>query len=277
MTENSTIAAMPLYTNLDRVARGLSALGIGPKDPIPPEQLFALDQWHYHGTDAIRAAAERLGLGPASRVLDIGSGIGGPARYLAYSFGCHVTALELQPALHDIAVDLTRRSGLDKGVTHICADALTYAFPDSAFDAVVSWLAFLHIPDRPRLCARLARTLRADGGCYIEDLCVRAPFSAADLRDVREVVFGISMTSMEDYANDLRAAGFVDVETTDLTGDWSPYAADRLKAWRANREAYTRVHGEGAYAAQEKFYVIIAHLYASGSLGGVRLIGKVPG
>jgi sarcosine/dimethylglycine N-methyltransferase len=277
MTENSTIAAMPLYTNLDRVARGLSALGIGPTDPIPPEQLFALDQWHYHDTEAVRAAAERLGLGPASRVLDIGSGIGGPARYLAYTFGCHVTALELQPALHAIAVDLTRRSGLDKRVAQICADALTYAFPDAAFDAVVSWLAFLHIPDRPRLCARLARTLRAGGGCYIEDLCVRAPFSAADLRDVREVVFGISMTSIEDYANDLRAAGFVDVDTTDLTSDWSPYAADRLKTWRANREAYARVHGDGAYAAQERFYTVIAHLYESGSLGGVRLIGNVPG
>jgi hypothetical protein len=63
MTENSTIAAMPLYTNLDRVARGLSAVGIRSNDPIPPEQLFALDQWHYHGTEAVRAAAERLGLG----------------------------------------------------------------------------------------------------------------------------------------------------------------------------------------------------------------------
>jgi SAM-dependent methyltransferase len=135
-----------------------------------------------------------------------------------------VAALELQPALHTIAVDLTQRSGLDERVTHICADALTYAFPDAAFDAVVSWLAFLHIPDRPRLCTRLARTLRAGGGCYVEDLCIRAPFSAADLRVVRDVVFGVSMTSIEDYANDLRSAGFVNVETTDLTGDWSPYA-----------------------------------------------------
>jgi cyclopropane fatty-acyl-phospholipid synthase-like methyltransferase len=276
VTENSTIAAVPLYTNLDRIARGLSALGIGPKDAIPPERLFALDQWHYHGTEAVRAAAERLRLGSSSRVLDIGSGVGGPARYLAYQFGCHVAALELPPALHAIAVDLTQRSGLDERVTHICADALTYAFPDAGFDAVVSWLAFLHIPDRPRLCTRLARTLRAGGGFYVEDLCIRAPFSAADLLEVREVVFGVSMTSIEDYANDLRSAGFVNVETTDLTGDWSPYATGRLKKWRANQKAYASVHGDGAYAAQEKFYAIIAHLYESGSLGGVRLIAKMP-
>jgi len=271
-----SLSAMPLYTNLDRVARGLAAAGIGPKDPVTPEQLFALDQWHYHGTDAIRAAADWLGLGPASRVLDIGSGIGGPARYLAHTTGCHVTALEIQAELNAIAVDLTERSGLAKRVEHVCADALACPLKDASFDAAVSWLAVLHIPDRPRLCARIARALRAGGGCYIEDLCMRAPFAADDLRDVREVVCGISMSSIDDYVGDLRSAGFVDITATDLTGDWAPYATERLKAWRQNREAYARVHGEGAYAAQEKFYSVIDRLYKSGSLGGVRLTARVP-
>jgi SAM-dependent methyltransferase len=270
------IAAMPLYTNLDRIARGLAAQGIGPRDPIPPEKLFALDQWHYHGTDAIRAAAETLRLGPTSRVLDIGAGIGGPARYLAYTFGCHVTALELQPDLDAIGADLTRRAALGGRVTHICADALTCPLPDGAFDAVVSWLAILHIPDRPRLCARLAKALRPGGGCYIEDLCTRAPFAPDDLRDLREIVFGISMSSIAGYADDLRAAGFIDVVTTDLTPDWAPFAADRLQKWRHDHEAYARVHGEDAYAAQEQFYAAIDRLYRSGSLGGVRLVANVP-
>jgi sarcosine/dimethylglycine N-methyltransferase len=272
----SSLAAMPLYTNLDRVARGLAALGIGPKDPIAPAQLFALDQWHYHGTDAIRAAADRLGLGATSRVLDIGAGIGGPARYLAHTTGCHVTAIELQPELDAIAVDLTERSGLSDRVTHICGDALTYPLPDASFDAVVSWLAILHIPDRRRLCVRLAHALRSGGGCYIEDLCMRAPFATDDLRDVREIVCGISMSSIDDYVDDLRSAGFVDVTPTDLTSDWAPYAAARLKSWRQQHETYARVHGEGAYAAQEKFYSVIAHLYDTGSLGGVRLTANVP-
>ncbi len=202
MTEAPTIAAMPLYTNLDRVARGLAAKGIGPNDPIPPESLFALDQWHYHGTEAIQAAGERLGLGPTSRVLDIGAGIGGPARYLAYTFGCHVTALELQADLHAIGVDLTKRSGLADRVTQVCGDALTTPIPDRAFDAAVSWLAVLHIPDRPALAARMARALKPGGACFIEDLCMRAPFSPDDLKDLRAVVFGITVTSIEDYAAD---------------------------------------------------------------------------
>lgn len=270
-----SLAAMPLYTNLDRVARGLAALGIGPKDPIPPKRLFALDQWHYHGADAVRAAARRLGLHPASRVLDIGSGIGGPARWLAYNLGCHVTALELQPDLHAIAVDLTERSGLGGRVTHWCGDALTWPLPDAAFDAVVSWLAILHIPDRPRLLRRLARALRPGGQCYIEDLCRRAPFAAADLPSVRDIVCGISMSGIDDYVGDLRSSGFAEVVATDLTGDWAPYAADRLAAWRENHADYARIDGEAAYAAQEKFYAVIAHLYDTGSLGGVRLVASV--
>jgi cyclopropane fatty-acyl-phospholipid synthase-like methyltransferase len=272
----TTLAAMPLYTHTDRIARGLAAQGIGPADPIPPESLFPLDQWHYHGTDAVRSAAERLGLTAASRVLDIGSGVGGPARYLAHTIGCHVTSVELQPELHALAVDLTRRCGLEDRVTHLCGDALAIPLAEAAFDVAVSWLAILHMPDRRGLFARLARALRPGGGVFVEDLCMRAPFAPPDLRDLREIVFGITVTSIDDYASDLTAAGFADVVATDLTPDWAPFAATRLQAWRQNRDEYARVHGEGAYAAQDLFYAVILRLYESGSLGGVRLVARRP-
>jgi SAM-dependent methyltransferase len=276
MSDQTAIGSMPLYTHLERVERALAALGIGCGDPIRPEQLFAIDQWHYHGTEAIRAAAEALALGPASRVLDVGSGIGGPARYLAYTTGCHVTALELQAELHEIGVDLTRRCGLAGQVTHLCGDALTYPLPVAEFDAVVSWLAILHIADRRRLFANLAQALRPGGQCYVEDLSQRAPFAPRDLADLRGIVHGITVTSAADYAADLRAAGFAEVATTDLTSDWAPYAAERLRTWRLNHVGYAGVHGEGAYLAHEKFYAVIARLYDSGSLGGIRLVARMP-
>jgi cyclopropane fatty-acyl-phospholipid synthase-like methyltransferase len=276
MTDRPDIGSMPLYTHVDRIARGLAARGIGPTDSIPPEQLFSLDQWHYHGIDAIRDAACFLDLGPDSRVLDVGAGVGGPARFLAHTTGCHVTALELQRDLHDIGVDLTRRAGLEDRVTHVCGDALSCSMAGSSFDAVISFLAVLHVPDRPRLMQRMARALRQGGRCYIEDLCRRAPFAAADLEDVRNIVHGVTITSIEDYARDLGGAGFVEVVPTDLTGDWAPFAAERLQAWRANRVAYASVHGEGAWQAQELFYTVIDRLYRSGGLGGVRLTARRP-
>ena len=276
MNDQAGIGSIGLYTNLDRIASGLAGLGIGPADPITPEQLFPLDQWHYHGTAAIRAAAETLGLGPESQVLEIGSGIGGPARYLAYTVGCPVAALELQPQVHAIAADLTRRCGLDGRVTHLCGDALSYPFPDASFDAIVSWLAVLHIPDRPRLLARLARALRPGGRCYSEDFAMRAPFAPRDLRDLREIVFGITVTSIEEYVHDLEVAGFIGIEATDMTEQWLPFVTHRLKAWRQNRAAYAGAHGEAAYAAQERFYAAVARLFEGGSLGGVRVVAHVP-
>lgn len=273
-SDDVRLEAMPLYTNLDRIERGLASLGIGPGDAISPDQLFAFDQWHYHGTEAIAAAAEALGLGPASHVLDVGSGVGGPARFLAHTVGCRVTALELQAPLHEIAVDLTRRSGLAGQVTHICGDALAYPLPPATYDAAVSWLAVLHIADRPRLMARIADALRPGGGCYIEDLCRRAPFAPSDLADLRRIVCGVTVTSPGEYERDLRDAGLVDVVATDLTADWAPYAEQRLAAWRRDGAAYARVHGQGAYEAQEVFYAVIARLYDSGSLGGLRIVGR---
>lgn len=106
------------------------------------------------------------------------------------------------------------------------------------------------------------------GQCYVEDLSQRAPFAPRDLADLRGIVHGITVTSPADYAADLRAAGFVEVAATDLTGDWAPYAAERLRTWRQNRAAYASVHGEGAYLAHEKFYAVISQLYNCGSLGG---------
>jgi SAM-dependent methyltransferase len=276
MSPGAGIASMPLYTHVDRIERGLAALGIRPGEALRPERLFGLDQWHYHGTEAIAAAGRTLGLGPRSRVLDVGAGVGGPARYLAHTTGAHVTALELQPHLHAVGVDLTRRSGLADRVIHVCGDALAAPLPSGSFDAVISFLAVLHIADRPALFRRWADVLRPGGQCYIEDLCQRAPFAPDDLKDVRTVVHGQTVTTIEHYAGDLRRAGFADIVTTDLTSDWAPYAAERLEAWRANRVSYAAVHGEGAWAAQELFYTVIARLYASGSLGGARLVARRP-
>jgi cyclopropane fatty-acyl-phospholipid synthase-like methyltransferase len=276
MNESSPIEAMPLYTHLDRIEKGLAALGFGPNDAIEPEQLFALDQWHYNGTAAVQRAAAQLSLRSGSRVLDIGAGVGGPARFLAHTTDCQVTALELQPQLHQIGVNLTRRCGLSKRVLHICGDALTYPLPGAAYDAVVSWLAVHHIPERPKLCARMADVLRSGGGCYIEDLYMRTRFSARDLSDVRNVLIGNSVTSMDEFSVDLQAGGFIQIVPTDLTDETAPFVAAREATWRRDAAKHIEDYGVAAYTALEMFYAVIARLFGNGSLGCVRLVAIKP-
>ncbi len=104
--------SMKLYAEVHRIHRELEAIGIGEEQALRVEQLTPFDQYHYFGTAAVDEAIEALHLGPGSRVLDIGAGLGGPARYIAEKTGAHVTALELQQDLHEVAAELTARCGL---------------------------------------------------------------------------------------------------------------------------------------------------------------------
>ena len=224
----------------------------------------------------MRAAAGIIGLGRDSRVLEVGSGLGGPARYLAHTVGCHVTALELQEELHDLASALTRRSGLEARVSHLRGDALTCHLPDGGFDAAVSWLAIHHIRARGRLTARLAAAIRPGGRIYIEDFVVRAPFSARDADDVRKTLYGETMTSQDDYVADLAKAGFVDIDTTDMTPSWAIFCQARATAFSSSRDRQERVHGPAIAARLDTFFATVQRLFAGGSLGGARIAARRP-
>ncbi|MBM3818206.1 MAG: methyltransferase domain-containing protein [Acidimicrobiia bacterium] len=270
------LGAMPLYVNLHRIYNELAEAGVAAGAPLTPEQLFPFDQIHYHGTDAVTHAAETLQLTSESRVLEIGSGLGGPARFLAHTVGCHVTALDIQDEMHTIASDLTRRAGLAGTVTHVLGDALSYPFPDPSFDAVVSWLAIHHIPDRPRLLERLRQALRPGGWLYVEDLYARAPFKGDDVADVKHVLYGVTMTGVEEYQREVNAAGFTVVEMSEMSGPWGAFCAERAAAWKAAADRHVRVHGIETYATLEGFFTTVQRLFERGSLGGLRLLAQVP-
>lgn len=80
---------MLLYRDVERVYNELSAAGLRDDDELAAADLAAFDQYHYHGTDAIDVAIEVLGINSDSRVLEIGSGIGGPARHIAAMTGAN--------------------------------------------------------------------------------------------------------------------------------------------------------------------------------------------
>ena len=120
------LKSMPLYRDVDRIYRELVAAGLDQDREIAVSELAPFDQYHYHGTEAVDAAIESLGITSEDRVLEIGAGIGGPARHIAATTGASVVALELQPDLNETAGDLSRRCGLSEQVTHVCADVLEY-------------------------------------------------------------------------------------------------------------------------------------------------------
>ena len=105
---NNNIKSMKLYNFIDRVYNELKELGKETKGELSVNELSSFDQLHYHGTEAIDFAIEKFKIEHNFKVLEIGSGLGGPARYLAKKTGARVTAVELQQDHNDAAVYLTK-------------------------------------------------------------------------------------------------------------------------------------------------------------------------
>src|SRR5262249_52106010 len=96
--------------------------------------LAALDEFHVGGREATEEFAAQMELRPGLRLLDVGSGIGGPARYFAAEHGCTVTGVDLTEEFVSVARNLTRRTKLDHAVEFRQGSALAMPFENATFD-----------------------------------------------------------------------------------------------------------------------------------------------
>jgi ubiquinone/menaquinone biosynthesis C-methylase UbiE len=139
-------------------------MAFGPEDQrLTPQQLAALDQFHTRGLTATAELAGLAGITAGMSVLDAGSGVGGPARFLAGTCGCRVTGVDLSEPFVEAARYLTGRTGQDGQVSFETASALALPFHDGVFDAVLLQHVAMNIADRARLYREIRRVLKAGG------------------------------------------------------------------------------------------------------------------
>eukprot|EP00928_Gymnodinium_smaydae_P024978 TRINITY_DN20049_c0_g2_i1.p2 TRINITY_DN20049_c0_g2~~TRINITY_DN20049_c0_g2_i1.p2 ORF type:complete len:364 (+),score=74.50 TRINITY_DN20049_c0_g2_i1:73-1164(+) len=245
-------------------------------------RLGHLDQYHYLGVEANDHVIDLLGLDKSSNVLDIGAGIGGPARYIAAKSGCRITGVELQDDLCKAAADLTKRvDGLADRVSFVQGDFASLVkngeIPPNTFDHFLSLLVFLHIPDRTSLLESCFRGLKPGGTFVIEDFMARPghDFTDQETEWLRDVVSAPTVTSAQQYADDLRAAGFVDIEVVELSEIWKKWTKARHDLYVESKETTVATQGEEIYNSRVKFYKVIDNLFA-GNLGGCRITGRKP-
>lgn len=272
----SDIKSMGLYRNVERILADLDAAGHAPGAPLTVDDLTPYDQYHYEGTDAVDDAIIALGAGPGTHILDVGSGLGGPARYIAARSGSQVTALELQPDLDATAAELTNRTGLASLVTHVSGDILAGDAGTGTFTGLVSMLCFLHIPDRTELFARCAAALRPGATIFIDDYMARGPFSADESAALAETVYCTHLPDRSSYVADVERAGFVEVKVVDKTADWTAFVVDRLDRFRSARVDLIERYDEPTVDSLDHFYSTVADLFRAGNLGGHRLTATLP-
>ncbi len=136
----------------------------GPEDQrLKPEQLAGLDQFHTRGLAATAELAKLAGITAGMAVLDVGAGVGGPARYLAAAHGCRVAGVDLSEPFVEAARYLTGRTGQGGQVSFEAASALELPFGDSRFDAALLQHVAMNIADRARLYGEIRRVLKPGG------------------------------------------------------------------------------------------------------------------
>jgi SAM-dependent methyltransferase len=160
------------YTRSDLGDTILAALAKAGKDidRLTPDDLAPVDEFHSRRRAATAELARLLAPTASDHVLDAGSGIGGPSRFLAATYGCRVTGLDLTAEFCSVAAMLARRTGLDRLVDYRQGDATAMPFADGTFDLVWSQNAAMNIADRALLYGEIRRVLKPGGRFALQDV-----------------------------------------------------------------------------------------------------------
>jgi sarcosine/dimethylglycine N-methyltransferase len=146
----------------ERLKTALAAFG-PEHQRLTPQQLGALDQFHTRGLAATADLAKLAGIAADASVLDVGAGVGGPARFLAATYGCRVTGVDLSEPFVEAARYLTERTGQSGQVSFETGSALALPFKNGRFDVVLLQHVAMNISDRAQLYGEIRRVLKPGG------------------------------------------------------------------------------------------------------------------
>jgi ubiquinone/menaquinone biosynthesis C-methylase UbiE len=232
--DKTAIAVESHYARGKVLSSILDALRAAGKDlaRLSSPDLAAVDEFHIRGREATVELAARAALKAGQRVLDVGSGLGGSARYLATEYGCRTLGIDLTQEYVDTANALARMVGLDKLVEYRRASALDIPEAPGSFDAVWTEHVQMNIADKRRFYGEIARVLTAGGRLIFHDIFrghgeLHYPVPWADMSsisflatpdEVRELLPGVG----------LRLVDWED--TTARSLEWFTTAVQRIKA-----------------------------------------------
>ncbi|WP_157982286.1 class I SAM-dependent methyltransferase [Oceanicella sp. SM1341] len=162
--EQQVTAHYTTATLTARITEGLAALGCDTAHPRA-EDLKPVDEFHTGGIEATEALLDQLDISPATRVLDVGSGLGGTARHVARRYGAKVMGVDLTPAYVEAARELSTMAGLSGATRFREGSATALPVEPESFDLALMFHVGMNLPDKAALFAEVGRAL-APGGTF---------------------------------------------------------------------------------------------------------------
>ncbi len=217
----------------------------------------------------------RLRLTPSSRLLDLGSGPGGPLTFLALQAGCRAAGIDLSPAAIASAKARAASLGLESRVEVRVGDSNDpLPFSSGSFDAAVSIDVVLHLRDRTAVFREVARVLAPGARFLFTDAGV-ASGAVSDAETARRAVHGFTQFVPPGFnERSLEGAGLRLVESADRTAGLIASAQGRLASRIAHREELERVEGAERYASQRAYLETVIALSERGAVSRMMYLAE---
>lgn len=259
--------------NEEQILHALAARNIA-LDALSEELLKDHDQDHFGGLEANDILIAAAGFRKGQRVLDVCSGMGGPARYLAHRVGCEVVGLDFTESRHRGAQRLTKLTGLDHLVSHRHGNALDMPFENASFDGAMGQEAWCHVPEKPRLIAECARVVKSGGVIAFTDILCTQQLSRAEMTRLGDEMTFPTLETFDGYVQLLRDHGCTIERRDDLGAQWAQILIARLAMYRSLRADTERKFGAAHYRKWDDTYAFFVGLYGEGKLTGGRFIAR---
>ena len=243
-------------------------------DALTQTDLKDFDQDHYGGTEVLDALADAAEIVSEHHVLDVCSGMGGPARWLAYQRNCQVTGLDFTTSRVEAARRLTQRVRLDHLVDFVHGDATAMPFPPSRYNVLIGQESWVHIPDKAALISECARVLKPGGNIAFTDIVVRSNLGQSTEKRLAEEMHTANIASAESYSSLLEENGCNVLGQDDLSGKWKDILVNRLEMFRSLRETTVEKFGESRYKEFDNAYSHFVGCFVANKLGGVRMVAR---
>jgi len=259
--------------NEDEILTKVAARGVS-LDALTEDDLKDFDQDHYGGINALDALADIAGIRGAHHVLDVCSGLGGPARWLAFRRGCRVTGLDFTASRVESAKRLSQRVRLDHLVDFVHGDATAMPLQASRYDAVIGQESWLHIPDKSALISECARVLKSGGTIGFTDIVAKSRLDSSTEARLAAEMHTSHIATAKTYVALLEKSGCAVEVQDDLSGEWKRLLVDRLEMYRSLRDTTIAKFGEARFVEYDKAYSHYVSCFVAGALGGVRIVAR---
>lgn len=255
--------------NTEAVKKNYSVLG-----SALIEKLYSADYLSIGGTASTDSLAEHAAISENSRVLDVGSGLGGPALHLAANRKCRVTGLDLVETNVSEANRRAHERGLQDLVNFQTGNAIDMPFKSGSFDVVWGQDAWCHVPDKAALIAESARILGPTGRIAFTDWVRMAEMDAAQSAEIHEATASSNMATLAQYQELLVGNGLTVIHQEDISAAFIDQYRTIMARLKAVEAELTDRYGAKIFRVMQDKNGSILQAFEEGLIGGGRIVAS---